>query len=120
MLRLFTHLVACCWVLLEIDGQSLRPVALEATCKRMQEFPKLLCKKTQLRNKRNVGTFWSKSLTVSNFAQKHAKQGVQTDVTYNRQQSCVRLEGALQLLPYRRLKLVLACPGIYLDRSYNL
>ena len=60
MLRLFTHLVACCWVLLEIDGQSLRPVALEAPCKRMQEFPNYYAKKPSYGTKEMLGLFGPK------------------------------------------------------------
>ena len=34
MLRLFAHPVACCWMLLRVVAQSLKPVILLAPCKR--------------------------------------------------------------------------------------
>ena len=42
MLRRFVHPVACCCVLLEGLAQSLKPVKLQATCKRTQHCWELL------------------------------------------------------------------------------
>ena len=42
MLRPFAHPIACCWVLLGVIAQSLKPVKLSATCKRTQQLPALL------------------------------------------------------------------------------
>ena len=36
MLRPFAHPVACCWMLLRVVAQSLKPVKLLAPCKRTQ------------------------------------------------------------------------------------
>ena len=40
MLRPFVHPVACCWMLLRVVAQSLKPVKLLATYKRTQQLPK--------------------------------------------------------------------------------
>ena len=42
MLRLFVHPVACCWMLLRVVAQSLKPVKLLATYKRTQQLPTML------------------------------------------------------------------------------
>ena len=36
MLHLFAHPVACCWMLLRVVAESLKPVKLLAPCKRTQ------------------------------------------------------------------------------------
>ena len=42
MLRPFAHPVACCWMLLRVVAQSLKPVKLLAPCKRTQHRWELL------------------------------------------------------------------------------
>ena len=42
MLRPFVHPVACCWMLLRVVAQSLKPVKLLATYKRTQQLPTML------------------------------------------------------------------------------
>ena len=37
----FAHPVACCWVLLGVVAQGLKPIKLLATCKRTQQLPSL-------------------------------------------------------------------------------
>ena len=42
MLRPFAHPVACCWMLLRVAAQSLKPVKLLAPCKRTRHCWELL------------------------------------------------------------------------------
>ena len=42
MLRPFAHPNACCWELLRVVAQSLKPVKLLSMCQRTQQLPTLL------------------------------------------------------------------------------
>ena len=79
------------------------PTMLEELCKRIQHCCATL---HQLRNKRNVGSCWLKSLTSFKLCattSNNIQQGEQTDATCNIQQCCVRMHGALVLPPQSSL-----------------